>query len=42
MYMGEVRSLYNILVEKPEWKRPLESYKSRWKGNVRMDMGETR
>jgi hypothetical protein len=35
--MGERRSVYNILVGKPE-KRPLGRHMRRWKDNIRMDL----
>jgi hypothetical protein len=31
---------YNILVGKPEWKRPLGSPRHRWIDNIRMDLRE--
>jgi len=39
--MGEMRSLYKILVGKPEGKRPLGRRKRRWEDNIRMDLRET-
>jgi hypothetical protein len=38
--MGEMRSLYKILVGKPEGKRPLGRRKRRWEDNIRMDLRE--
>jgi hypothetical protein len=38
--MGEMRNAYNILVGKPEGKRPLGRPRHRWEGNVRMDLRE--
>jgi hypothetical protein len=38
--MGEMRNAYNILVGKPEGKRPLERYRHRWENNIRMDLRE--
>jgi hypothetical protein len=35
-----MRSAYNILVGKPERKRPLGRRKRRWKYNIRMDVRE--
>jgi hypothetical protein len=35
--MGEMRSAYNILVGKPEEKRPLRRPRHRWEDNIRMD-----
>jgi hypothetical protein len=37
--MGEMRNAYNILVGKPEGKRPLES-RYRWEDNIRIDIRE--
>jgi hypothetical protein len=39
--MGVIRNAYNILVGKPEGKRPLGRRKCRWKHNIRMDLKET-
>jgi hypothetical protein len=39
--MGEMRNTYNILVGKPEGKRPLGRPRSRWEDNIRMDSTET-
>jgi hypothetical protein len=38
--MGEVRGAYNILVGKPEGKRPLERPRRRWEDNIKMDLRE--
>jgi hypothetical protein len=38
--MGEERSVYRVLVGKPEGKRPLGRPKSRWEDNIRMDFQE--
>jgi hypothetical protein len=38
--MGEKRSVYRLLVGKPEGKRPLGRPKHRWVDNNRMDLGE--
>jgi hypothetical protein len=38
--MGEVRGAYNILVGKPEGRRPLGSPTCRWEDNIKMDLGE--
>jgi hypothetical protein len=35
---GEMRSTYNILVEKPEGKRPLGGPRRRWEDNIKMDV----
>jgi len=39
-HMGDMRNAYNILVRKPEGKRPHEKPRSRWKDNIRMDFTE--
>jgi hypothetical protein len=41
--MGEIRNTYNILVGKPEGKRPLRRPRRRWEDNIniRMDLRET-
>jgi hypothetical protein len=33
-----MRNAYNILVGKPEGKRPLGRLKRRWEDNIRMDL----
>jgi hypothetical protein len=38
--MGEVRSAYNILVMRPEGRRPLGRPKHRWEDNIKMDLRE--
>jgi hypothetical protein len=38
--MGEVRGAYNILVGKPEGRRPLGRPRRRWEYNIKMDLGE--
>jgi hypothetical protein len=38
--MGEVRGAYNILVEKPEGRRPLGRRRRRWEDNIKMDRRE--
>jgi hypothetical protein len=38
--MGEKRSLYRVLVGKPEGKRPLGRHKLRWEDNIKMDCQE--
>jgi len=40
--MGEMRNAYNILVEKPEGKRPLGIPIHRWGDNIRMYLQEIR
>jgi hypothetical protein len=37
--MGEVRGAYNILVRRPEGKRPLGRPRRRWEDNIKMDLG---
>jgi hypothetical protein len=36
----EMRNEYNILVPKPEGKKPLVRPRHRWNGNIRMDLRE--
>jgi hypothetical protein len=38
--MGEVRGAYNILVGRPEGRRPLGRPKRRWEDNIEMDLRE--
>jgi hypothetical protein len=38
--LGEVRSAYNILIRKPEGKRPFGRHKLRCEGNIRIDVRE--
>jgi hypothetical protein len=38
--MGQGRSLYRILVGKPEGKRTMESPTNRWDDNIKMDLQE--
>jgi hypothetical protein len=33
-----LRNAYNILVGKPEWKRPLGKPRRRWEDNTRIDL----
>jgi hypothetical protein len=40
--MGEVRGAYNILVGKPEGRRPPGRPRRRWEDNISMDLGEIR
>jgi hypothetical protein len=40
--MGEMRGAYNILVGKPERRRPLGRPRRRWEGNIKMDLREIR
>jgi hypothetical protein len=39
-HMGEVRGAYNILVGRPEGRRPLGRPRRRWENNIKMDLGE--
>jgi hypothetical protein len=39
--MGEVRDAYNILVGRPEGRRPLGRPRSRWEDNIKIDLRET-
>jgi hypothetical protein len=39
--MGEARGAYNILVGKPEGRRPPGRPRRRWEDNIKMDLGET-
>jgi hypothetical protein len=36
--MGEVRGAYNIMVGRPEGRRPLERPRRRWEDNIKMDL----
>jgi hypothetical protein len=38
--MGEVRGAYNILVERPEGRRPVGIPRRRWEDNIKMDISE--
>jgi hypothetical protein len=38
--MGDMRNALNILVGKPEGKRPLRRAKHRWEENVRREVGK--
>jgi hypothetical protein len=37
--LGEVRGAFNILVGKPEGRRPLGRPRLRWEDNIKMDFG---
>jgi hypothetical protein len=39
--MVKVRGTYNILVGKPEGRRPLGRPRDRWEDNIKMDFRET-
>jgi hypothetical protein len=38
--MGEEKNVYNVLVGKPEGKRPLGRPRRRWEDGIRMDLRE--
>jgi hypothetical protein len=38
--MGEVRGAYNILVGRPEGRRPLGRPRRRWEDNIKMNLRE--
>jgi hypothetical protein len=38
--MGEDRSMYRVLVGKPEGKRPLGRPRREWEDNIKMDLQE--
>jgi hypothetical protein len=38
--MGEKRSVYRILVGKPEGRRPLGTPRRRWIDNIKIDLSE--
>jgi hypothetical protein len=38
--MGEVRGAYNILVGRPEGRRPLGRPRCRWEDNIKIDLEE--
>jgi hypothetical protein len=38
--MGEVRGAYNILVGRPDGRRPLGRPRYRWEDNIKMDLRE--
>jgi hypothetical protein len=37
---GEVRGAYNILIGRPEGRRPLGRRRHRWEDNIKMDLRE--
>jgi hypothetical protein len=39
-HMGEEKNVYNVLVGKPEGKRPLGRSRRRWEDGIRMDLRE--
>jgi hypothetical protein len=38
--VGKSRSVYNVLVGKPNGKRPLGRPRRRWEDNIKMDLQE--
>jgi hypothetical protein len=38
--MGEVSGAYNVLVGRPEGRRPLGRPRRRWEDNIKMDLRE--
>jgi hypothetical protein len=38
--MGQERSVYRVLMGKPEGKRPLEKPRRRWEDGIKMDLRE--
>jgi hypothetical protein len=36
----EMRKAYQILIEKPEGKKPLGRSRRRWEDNIKMDLGK--
>jgi hypothetical protein len=38
--MGEVWGAYNILVGRPEGRKPLRRHRCRWEDNIKMNLGE--
>jgi hypothetical protein len=38
--MGEGRSVYRVLVGRPEWKGPQGRPRRRWKDDIKMDLRE--
>jgi len=39
--MGEGRGVYNVLVGRPEGKRPMGRPRRKWEDNIKMDLRET-
>jgi hypothetical protein len=39
-HMGKGRSVYSVLVGRPEGKRPLGRLRHRWEANIKMDLRE--
>jgi hypothetical protein len=40
--VGEIRNAFNILLGKPEGKRPLVRPRRKWEDNIKMDQTEIR
>jgi hypothetical protein len=40
--MGEMRNLYKSFIVKPEEKKPLQTPRSRWEDNIRINLREIR
>jgi hypothetical protein len=38
--MGEVKGAYNILVGRPEGRKPLGRPRRRWEDDIKIDLGE--
>jgi hypothetical protein len=38
--MGEMRGVFQVLVRKPERKRPLWKHRHRWEDTIKMDLQE--
>jgi hypothetical protein len=38
--MGDVRNGYNIMVRKPEGRRPVGRPRRRWEDNIKLDLRE--
>jgi hypothetical protein len=38
--VGEERKIYNVLMGKPEGKRPLGRLRHRWEDGIRINLGE--
>jgi hypothetical protein len=38
--MGEMKGAYNILVGRPEGRRPLGRHRRRWEDNIKIDLRE--
>jgi len=40
-HTSQMKNVYKILLQKPEWKRPLGRPWNRWENNIKMDLKET-